>query len=131
MVHHAGQAQRLALAALTATVLLVAGCGGGSDAAPKPKAATPVVTTKDNKIRVIHDDLGVDVRLADCTDWNRGDRAARLGTIHEIQTALPEGAGLHDAQAYSLFDNWCSQSYATAFKLYKLYTRAAAFTPQG
>lgn len=119
MVLHARQAQRLLGAALAA--LVVAGCGGGDDPAPEPAGGAPVV---------IHDDLGVDVRLADCTDWQRGDRTARLGTIHEIATALPGQAELTDEQAYGLFENWCSQSYATAFKLYKLYTRAAAFTPQ-
>jgi hypothetical protein len=121
VVHHAAQAQRLAL---TAVVLLAAGCGGGSDAAPKATTAHAAA------VKVIHKDLGVDVRLADCTNWARGDRDARLGTIHEIATAVPDQAELTDDQAYTLFENWCSHSYATAFKLYKLYTRAAAFTPQ-
>lgn len=118
MVLHAGQAQRLAVA-LAALALLAAGCGGGEKEQPAGSTVT-----------VVHDDLGVDVRLADCTDWSRGDRGARLGTIHEIATALPGAAQLTDDQAYSLFENSCAERYATAFKLYKLYTRAAAFTPQ-
>ena len=123
VVHHAAQAVRLALS--VAVVALVAGCGGGGGSTPAKTTAA-----KSGGITVIHKDLGVDVRLADCTDWNKGDRTARLGTIHEIGTAVPGQAELTDDQAYSLFENWCSHSYATAFKLYKLYTRAAAFTPQ-
>ena len=40
------------------------------------------------------------------------------------------GATLETDKAYKLFQNWCSQDFARAFKLYKLYTRAAAFTPR-
>jgi hypothetical protein len=118
VVQHATQARRLAVA----IALVVAGCGGGDDPKPTETAAAAP--------RVIHKDLGVDVRLADCRDWNRGDEAARRGTITEIATALPAGATLTEDQAYSLFEGWCSQEVARAFKLYKLYTRAAAFTPQ-
>jgi hypothetical protein len=92
--------------------------------------STPVMTTKDNSLTIVHKDLGVDVRLADCTDWKRGDDAARRGTVTEIASALSQAARLTEDQAVTLFDNWCSHSYASAFKLYKLYTRAAAFTPQ-
>jgi len=127
VVQHATQARALALAALAAAGLAAAGCGG-EDAKP---AAKPTLTAKDSSLTVVHKDLGVDVRLADCTDWKRGDETARRGTITEIATALPEGAALSEDQAYSLFEGWCSQKVASAFKLYKLYTRAAAFTPQG
>lgn len=123
MVLHARQAVGLALS--VAVVALVAGCGGGGGGAPAKRT-----TSTESEAAIVSKDLGVDVRLADCTNWNKGSRAARLGTIHEISTAVPDQAKLSDAQAYRLFDGWCSQRYATAFKLYKLYTRAAAFTPQ-
>jgi hypothetical protein len=42
--------------------------------------------------------------------------------------ARGHGATLKDDQAYKLFQNWCSKDFARGFKLYKLYTRAAAFT---
>jgi hypothetical protein len=41
------------------------------------------------------------------------------------------GPVLGDKQAESLFTNYCRQSFAGAFKLYKIYGRAAAFTPAG
>ena len=39
------------------------------------------------------------------------------------------GAVLPDDRAYTLFQHYCSYGFASQFKLYKLYTRAAAFTP--
>jgi len=35
---------------------------------------------------------------------------------------------LDDKQAYDLFDRACKQQFAKGFKLYKLYSRAAAFS---
>ena len=133
MVHHAAQAQRALIIALAVLVTAAAGCGG--DTGAKRTGAKSVAAAK-----VIHKDLGVDVRLADCTDWNRGDDAGRRGTIQEIAgfaggqvgstPGNPNGATISESQAYALFDHWCSQHFARGFKLYKLYTRAAAFTPR-
>ena len=39
----------------------------------------------------------------------------------------PQGAVLDDEKAYRLFQNYCQNSFARGFKLYKLYGRAAAF----
>ena len=43
-------------------------------------------------------------------------------------TGSPAGRGavLKTDQAYSLFDAQCRPDYAKSFRLYKLYTRAAA-----
>jgi hypothetical protein len=79
--------------------------------------------------------LGAGVRLADCDDWERGDVNERLGTIREIRNFAGgpvgeeggHGATLEDEEAYQLFQNYCEQEFARGFKLYKLYTRAAAF----
>jgi hypothetical protein len=79
--------------------------------------------------------LGAEVRLADCHDWERGDVTERLGTIREIRNFAGgpvgeeggHGATLEDEEAYQLFQNYCEQEFARGFKLYKLYTRAAAF----
>ena len=38
------------------------------------------------------------------------------------------GRTLEDKQAQELFDRACKQRYARGFKLYKLYSRAAAFS---
>lgn len=122
--------RRLAAAfAATCGLLLAYGCGGGSKAAP-PVQLGP--------------DLGVEIRLADCTDWKQGTVAERLGTIEQIAnyaggpvdtgSTAQAGATLPAQKAYDLFDNYCKNDYARGFKLYKLYTRAAAFAllqPEG
>ena len=133
MVHHAAQARRALILAAIVLSTAAAGCGGGQDV-HRQGAKSPATT------KVVHKDLGVDVRLADCTDWNRGDEAARRGTVEEIAGfaggqvgSAPgnvNGATITTAQAFNLFNHWCSQQYARGFKLYKLYTRAAAFTPR-
>jgi hypothetical protein len=47
------------------------------------------------------------------------------------QTDAPGQVGgvLSDERAAALFDGYCAQPYAGAFKLYKIYGSAAAFTP--
>ncbi|MGH2980557.1 MAG: hypothetical protein ACRDKV_00750 [Solirubrobacterales bacterium] len=44
-------------------------------------------------------------------------------------TGSPAGHGavLEDERAYDVLENWCENDFARGFKLYKLYTRAAAF----
>jgi hypothetical protein len=58
-----------------------------------------------------------------------------MGTVRELRrfaerpvgSVAGHGSVLDDADAYRLFENTCSHYYARSFKLYKLYTRAAAF----
>jgi hypothetical protein len=113
-------------AALIASVLL-AGCGSGS--------SEPQVDVGPN--------VGQPINLADCDDWQQANTEQRLGTIEQLKgwaggpiignnASSPSGTGsvLDDKRAYDLFNGWCSESYARGFKLYKLYTRAAAFTGQ-
>jgi hypothetical protein len=79
----------------------------------------------------------VPLRLADCTDWRNSDVAERLGTIRQLSDfsgqpiASPAGPGhgptLPEDQAYKLLDGYCKAPFARAFKLYKIYIRAAAF----
>jgi hypothetical protein len=64
----------------------------------------------------------------------------RYGTIRDLRDFAggPAGSGseggsghgatLDDDKAYKLFENYCAEDFARGFKLYKLYTRAAAFT---
>jgi hypothetical protein len=115
----------LALALIGVVVALV-GCGGGSSAQPQVDVGPNV---------------GQPIRLADCNDWNQANTAQRLGTVHQLKdfasgpivgnnASSPSGTGsvLDDKDAYNLFNRWCGQSFTHAFKLYKLYERAAAFT---
>jgi hypothetical protein len=113
---------RYVLLAVCATVLMAAsGCGGGSD---------------NGSNAGIGPSVGQPINLADCTDWNNSSVEERLGTIRQIRdfnggdvpgTSSP-GPTLDDQKAYDLFDNYCSNDFARAFKLYKLYGRAAAFS---
>jgi len=85
-------------------------------------------------------DVGVPARLASCADWRRASPSQRRQTIREIrrfaggQVEAPAGQGhgavLTETQAYTLFQHYCRYAFASQFKLYKLYTRAAAFTKQ-
>jgi hypothetical protein len=78
------------------------------------------------------------IELADCTDWNDGSVEERLGTIRQIRTFIGgpvpgtggRGVTLDDERAYDLFEEACSHSVAQGFTLYKLYVRAAAFSPE-
>ena len=117
VVHHAAKAHLVALTLLLLAVGVLAGCGGGGEPAGSR--------------------IGVNqsLQLADCDDWNNSDVEARLVTVKQLRDFAggpvggveARGAILDDDQAYDLFEGWCSQDFAGAFKLYKLYTRAAAF----
>jgi hypothetical protein len=108
------------VAILSASAL--AGCGestpsDGSDAGVGPALAAPI-------------------NLADCTDWQQASVEERLGTIDQIRDFVGgpvpgtggRGVALEDEQAYDLFENYCENEFARGFKLYKLYSRAAAFS---
>jgi hypothetical protein len=110
------------LAAATAAAAMAAataaGCGGGS----------PSVDVEG---------VGVnpEIRLADCTDWEKASTAQRLTTLRQLenfsegQADTPVGRGpvLDEDKGYDVLDNYCKADFARAFKLYKLYERAAAF----
>jgi hypothetical protein len=112
------------VAAVLLIGLTLAGCGGsdGGDSAGGGPA------TLDNPIE-----------LADCTDWNEGSLEERLGTIRQIRAFISgpvpgtggRGVTLEDERAYDLFEEACSHGVARGFTLYKLYVRAAAFSPEG
>ena len=107
------------------TAATIAGCGGGSGTQPQVDVGPNV---------------GQPINLADCNDWNQANTEQRLGTIDDLKNfaggpvvgnnaSSPSGTGavLEDKQAYDLFNNYCRESFARGFKLYKLYERAAAF----
>ena len=121
--------RRIALALLPALLVLAAsGCGGSDQGAGQQSAAGAGPR------------ISVPLSLADCTDWNNADAAERLGTIRQLAAfaggqvggsrGQPSGHGatLDEKKAYGLFQGYCAESFARGFKLYKLYTRAAAFS---
>ncbi len=79
--------------------------------------------------------LEAPINVADCRDWNDGSVEERLGTISQIQEFVGgpvgdtggTGAVLTEERAYDLFETTCENEYARGFKLYKLYSRGAAF----
>ena len=114
-----------ALAALLGLAAGVVGCGGESDGGDRPP---PHANAR----------IGQPVRLVNCTDWRRASIRERQGTIEELErfaggpTGSPAGRGstLPEDKAYDVLENWCRNDFARGFRLYKLYTRAAAFQNQ-
>ena len=103
---------------------MLAGCGGsGNSDKQRANLPTPGVGS---------------IRTADCADWRRGSVEQRYGTIDQLHQfaggpvgsspQLENGQVLGDARAFRLIDSACSKRFARAFKLYKLYERAASFT---
>jgi hypothetical protein len=80
--------------------------------------------------------LGLEVRVADCEAWKGAGVRERYDVVDALRafagdrTGSPGGHGatLEDEDAYDLLERSCEPSYSRAFKLYKLYTRAAAFS---
>jgi hypothetical protein len=78
-------------------------------------------------------DLVTTAREADCTDWDGAsveERRVIVKSIAEFEGGAPtgtQGRTLPEDEAYDLFERLCEQEYASAFKLYKVYVRAAAF----
>jgi hypothetical protein len=113
--------------ALILCVALLVGCGGSSSSKPEPR-------------KLPQPSLPASIQVADCSDWREGSVEQRRGTIidlHEFaggqvgsSAALQKGNVLNDERAYALLDRACRKRFARAFKLYKLYERAAAFTGQ-
>jgi hypothetical protein len=113
-------------AALICCVALLAGCGGdGSSSSEQRADGRPPPT------------LPVALRYAECSDWRKGTIEQRQGTVVQIREfaggqvgssqGIQKGRVLNDAQAYELIDRSCSKRYAIGFRLYLLYTHAAAF----
>jgi len=118
---------RFAAALMLAFLIAAAAAGCGEDDVSQEQAQADLGI-----------DLGAPINLADCTDWQQGDVSQRLGTIAELEEFLGgpvgnpggHGATLDEDTAYQLFENFCQEEYARGFKLYKLYSRAAAFGGQ-
>lgn len=117
-----------ALAAMVATLLVAAGCGGNGDEQERSStgaAAKPVGT----------ESAGSVVQFADCDDWRRGAEAERVATIEALRGQLtPQRSAtaespLSDERAYEILDKACTPDYAGSLRLYKLYVRAQGFAP--
>ena len=102
--------------------LVAAGCGDDEDRSDPGSSA------------IGSPDVQTSARETDCADWNRAsaeDRQVIVESIAEYEgggTTGTTGRSLPTEQAYDVFDRFCDRDYATAFKLYKIYVRAAAFS---
>jgi hypothetical protein len=104
-----------------AAALAIGGCGGhqGHAAKPAPTAFPPTLQT------------------ADCGQWNEMRPASRNQLVEQMRLFFGarvngrygRGQTLSRDQALRVLTNGCRPAYADAVKLYKLYGRAAAFTP--
>jgi hypothetical protein len=125
----ARHAVRLTALSLAATACL-GGCGQAKPSSDQPRAGTTV------PIEGVGDPIGGSVApLAQCRDWRGGTVEQRMATIEDIrgqltpQTSTNEDSGLPDEEAYDLFQRVCARPYASAFRLYKVYTQRAGFEP--
>ena len=92
----------------------------------------PALSTCDNSI-----DVGESARSDTCAEWKAGTVAQRHGALARLRkfagspvgssSGIQNGHVLTDDRAYRLFQSICAKRFARAFKLYKLYERAAAF----
>jgi len=111
------------LAALLCSAALAGGCGSSSRTGERiPQSSL---------------DVGESVRSDTCEQWEHGSEAQRSGTLIRLRrfagspvgssASLKNGPVLDDGRARKILNSFCSRPFARAFKLYKLYTRAAAF----
>jgi hypothetical protein len=119
---------RLTALSLAAIACLV-GCGQAKPSSDQPRTETV-------PIEGVGEPIGGSVApLAQCRDWRDGTVQERMATIEDIrgqltpQTSPSEDSGLPDQDAYELFQRVCARKYASAFRLYKVYTQRAGFEP--
>ena len=111
---------RRALIIATAAAALT-GCGGGH--APKVTSTTSAAPPA--------------LALADCNQWNEMRQSTRRGLVTQMtiffgakaDNGYGKGQTLSEDQAFTVLTDGCKPEWAGAVKLYKLYGRAAAFTP--
>jgi hypothetical protein len=112
---------RWAIAAAAAALLAGAGCGSEASGAGEQTELGPLRG-------------GSVAALAQCSDWVHGTQDQKVATVQDIrdmvnQTGTAEPTtDLNDPDAVALLDRACSNDYASGFRLYKLYTRGAAFS---
>jgi hypothetical protein len=114
-------------AALVSCVALLGGCGGSSHSKTGAGGSNP-------------SGVGESIRLDNCADWRRATTAQRRDTVLQLRrfaggpvgssAGIQNGPVLSDDHAYKLFQGYCANYFARGFKLYKLYTHAAAFIGQ-
>ena len=125
-------AARILLIAAALALLLLGGCSSEKD---EPSASADAKQDVAAPEPLGEDTAGSVAQLAQCRDWNRGDRAEKLATIEDIRNQVNrpdsdfDAPPLSDDEAMKLFDGACAAPYAQGFRLYILYARGAATAP--
>ncbi len=121
--------RRLAVPIATMLAALALGGCGGSDSNGGRSGSNAPQEAGAN--------VGKPPSVANCKDWKAASPQERYGTIEDLREFAGgpveeggHGATLPDDDAYKVLERWCRNYYARGFKLYKLYSRAAAFTPR-
>lgn len=115
--------RRVGVGALAVAAVALGACGND-------KPSSDAEATGVGQVRA-----GSVASLAQCSDWNAGTEEERLATVTDIRAQLNQAGAdgptpdLPDAEAYALFERACSNDFASGFRLYKIYARAAAFAP--
>ncbi|MHB8233030.1 MAG: hypothetical protein ACYDHT_00090 [Solirubrobacteraceae bacterium] len=151
VVHHAVQtavsaalARRLGIAARPARrlapmlcCLALLGAGGALFGGCGEASSSHASTFPTHLAEPVTADVGESARSDTCAQWQKGTVQQRHGAIARLRkfATSPIGSSkdrrygptLSNSRAYRLFDNLCAKHFARAFKLYKLYERAASF----
>jgi hypothetical protein len=102
-----------------AALVTLAACDGGSNHAARPAAAELAT-----------------VRTATCDEWTAASNGEKWRLVRgmreffggQVDSPGMRGQVLPNPRAVRLFDDYCGQSFAGAFALYRIYGNAAAFT---
>jgi hypothetical protein len=124
---------RIRRAAVTAVLLLcIAALAGGCGSSRSSEATAARASGASAGV-----DVGESARSDTCAQWEKGTVQQRHGALKRLRkfATSPIGSSkdrrygptLSEPRAYRLFDSLCAKHFARAFKLYKLYERAAAF----
>jgi hypothetical protein len=130
------RATRASAALLLAGLALatpLAGCGS-EDESPEPTTGDEVIDISGTE-PVGEEIAGSVAPLVDCQDWNGANREQQLATIADVRSQINlEDSGvttpsLSDEEATDVFNDACEPAYASGFRLYLIYARAAGFKP--
>ncbi len=122
------------LVAMVVAVTAVVALGAGGSEEGGSGAAEEAVGVGQDKFGVGQVRAGSVAALAQCSDWNEGTEEQKQATIDDIYNQLNQAGStgptpdLPDDEAYALFERSCAPSYASGFRLYKLFARAGAFS---
>jgi hypothetical protein len=111
--------------------------GSAKTRARSADAFTPLVSARRSVVAKHPIDRRSDFSSVSCAEWNAADATDRAwllaklkeflgGAVVDGERVVGYGDTLTTQQATQLFDNWCPNSYADSFVLYKLYSYAAA-----